>query len=195
MLFFALTLLTLTSASPLNLTSSEAFTPNVALPEPPLNKNLTAGLRCGQKPQPHFLVEDCYAAVQALYIDHVITHADKTYEFRSGSTPPKTKNPWMQTPVFYTVSKRSPSIQVFGHWTNGSNHERGRSWLMTDADTCSLTIVTLNIFGPKVLPGGDYEPYADYDTATFKSLWQDARFLEEDCLLSLRMPGWTPTGE
>ncbi len=66
---------------------------------------------------------------------------------------------------------------------------------MTDADTCSLTVVTLNIFGPRVLPGGDYKPYAEYDTATFKSLWQAARLVEEDCLLSLRTPGWIPAGE
>ena len=107
MLIFALTLLALTSASPLNLTFSEAFPANVTLPEPPLTPNLTAGLRCEQKVQGQFLVEDCFATVQALYIDHVITEPDKMYEFRPRHTPPKTKNPWMQLPIVYTVSKGS----------------------------------------------------------------------------------------
>lgn len=105
MLFFALTLLTLTSASPLSLAFSDEFPANLTLPKPPLTTNLTAGLRCDQEPQGVFLVEDCFAAVQALYIDRVITDPDKVYEFRSRSTPPKTKNPWMQLPIVYTVSK------------------------------------------------------------------------------------------
>ena len=117
MLFFPLTLLALTSASTLNLTISEAFPANVTLPEPPLTLNLTAGPRCDPKPQSEFLVEDCFAAVQALYIDRVITDPDKVYEFRSRTTPPKTKNPWMKTPIVYTVSKRTlPSKS----WSIGS---------------------------------------------------------------------------
>ena len=106
MLFFALAILTLISASPLNVTYSEAFPANVTLTEPPLTPNLTAGLRCEQRIQTRFLVEDCFAAVQALYIEHCITEPDKVYEFRPRSTPPKTKNPWMQVPIVYTVSKR-----------------------------------------------------------------------------------------
>ncbi len=74
-------------------------------------------------------------------------------------------------------------------------YERGRSLLTTDADTCSLTVLPLKNFGPKVLPGGEFKPWADYDTATFKSLWQAARALEEDCLLSSDMAGWIPAGE
>ena len=56
-------------------------------------------------------------------------------------------------------------------------------------------VMTLREFGPRVLPGGDYKPWADYDTATFKSLWQAARLLEQDCLLSSKLPGWIPAGE
>lgn len=106
MVFFALTLLALTFAFPLNLTFSEAFPANVTLPESPLTPDLTAGRRCEFFEQGDFLVEDCFAAVQALYIDHVITDPDKVYEFRSWGTPPKTENPWMQLPIVYTVSKR-----------------------------------------------------------------------------------------
>ena len=105
MLFFLLTLLTLTSAAPLNLTFSDALHTNVTLSQQPLTTDLTAGARCGKKPQGHWLVVDCFAAVQAFYIDHVITQPDKVYEFRSRSTPAKTRNPWMQTPLVYTVSK------------------------------------------------------------------------------------------
>ena len=106
MLFFALAFLTLISASPLNLTYPEALPANVTLLEPPLTPNLTAGLRCDQRIQSQFLVEDCFATVQALYIEHCIIEPDKVYEFRPRSTPPKTKNPWMQVPIVYTVSKR-----------------------------------------------------------------------------------------
>ena len=67
----------------------------------------------------------------------------------------------------------------------------GRSWLMTDADTCSLTIMALK----DALPRGDYRFYGDQDTATFKSLWEAARELEVDCLLSSGLPGWIPVGE
>lgn len=45
------------------------------------------------------------------------------------------------------------------------------------------------------LPSGDYKLYGDQDTATFKSLWEAARDLEEDCLLSSGLPGWIPAGE
>ena len=105
MLFFLLTLLTLTSAAPLNLTFSEAILANATLPSPLPTTNLIAGARCAKKPQSYWLVEDCFAAVQALYIDRVITQPDKVYEFRSRSTPAKTRNPWMEIPLVYTVSK------------------------------------------------------------------------------------------
>lgn len=62
---------------------------------------------------------------------------------------------------------------------------------MTDADTCSLTILALK----DALPSGDYRLYAAQDTATFRSLWEAARYLEEDCLLSSNLPGWIPAGE
>ena len=118
MLFFALAILTLGSASPVNLTYTEAYPANVTFLEPPLTPNLTAGLRCEQRIQSHFLVEDCFAAVQALYIDHCITEPDKVYEFRPRSTPPKTKYPWMQVPIVYTVSKRTfhPRLGPLYQW-------------------------------------------------------------------------------
>ena len=117
MLFFALALLTLSCASPLNVTYSEAFPANVTLPEPPLTPNLTVGLRCEQRIRSQFLVEDCFAAVQALYIDHVITEPDKVYEFRPRNTPAKTKSPWMQVPIVYTVSKSPLASKA---WSIGS---------------------------------------------------------------------------
>ena len=117
MLFFALALLALISAYPVNLTYPETFPANVTLPEPPLTLNLTAGLRCEQRIQSQFLVEDCFAAVQALYIDHVITEPDKVYEFRPRNTPARTKSPWMQVPILYTVSKRPLASKA---WSIGS---------------------------------------------------------------------------
>lgn len=105
MLLFVLALLTLTSAAPLNFTISEAVPPNLTLPKPPPNTNLIANARCGKKPLGYFLVEDCFAAVQALYIDRLIAQPDKVYEFRSRSTPPTTRNPWIVIPLVYTVSK------------------------------------------------------------------------------------------
>ena len=105
MLFFVLALLTLTSASPLNLTFSKVFPANVTLAKPPPNTNLIAGARCGREPQGYWLKEDCFAAVQALYIDRVITQPNKVYEFRSRTTAPKTRNEWMKIPLVYTVSK------------------------------------------------------------------------------------------
>ena len=105
MLFFVLAFLTLTFASPLNLTFSKVFPANVTLAKPPPNTELTARARCGSKPQGYWLVEDCFAAVQALYIDRVITQPNKVYEFRSRTAAPRTGNEWMKTPLVYTVSK------------------------------------------------------------------------------------------
>ena len=145
MLFFAFTLLALTSTSPLNLTFSEEFPANGTLPKPPLTTNLTAGRRCDQEPQGVFLVEDCFAAVQALYIDHVITDPDKVYEFRPRSTPPKTKNPWMQLPIVYTVSKSPflPRLGPLDQWVyvrKGPKlaHDRCRYMLPHDFDSEKL---------------------------------------------------------
>ena len=45
------------------------------------------------------------------------------------------------------------------------------------------------------LPRGDYRFYGDQDTATFKLIWEAARELEEECLLSSGLPGWIPVGE
>lgn len=105
MLFFVLALLSLTSASPLNFTFPEVFLANVTLTNPPPTANLIAGARCERESQGYWLVEDCFAAVQALYIDRVITQPNKVYEFRSRSTAPKTRNEWVEIPLVYTVSK------------------------------------------------------------------------------------------
>ena len=44
-------------------------------------------------------------------------------------------------------------------------------------------------------PSGEYKLYGDQDTATFKALWEAARYVEEDCLLPSKLPGWIPAGE
>ena len=52
-----------------------------------------------------FLVEDCYAAIQKLYIYDVLRHPHETFEFMAQNSRPKTQYPRIRTPAFYTVSK------------------------------------------------------------------------------------------
>lgn len=78
----------------------------------PLNlntfKNLTATNRCSssQECQAYaFLIEDCFTAIQRVYIEEVIRRPDEMYEFFAGGTYPKTSKPWVRTPSQYTVSE------------------------------------------------------------------------------------------
>ena len=101
--FLLPTLLTLTSAIPLNFTS----------PELPIT-NLTQSSRCASpKEYPGFLSEDCFAAVQAVYINYVVGRPDTIFEFRSPSTPPKTLNPTIRTPLVHAVSKSFTSPRKY----------------------------------------------------------------------------------
>ena len=109
MLLFALFLsLALTAASPLNLSYFESFAPN-----------LTAISRCTPSDtyrkwtSNYFLVEDCFAAVNQVFIDYVARGPDIPYEFHALGWTHVTKNPWIRTPAKWTVSE----------WTNRA------SWL------------------------------------------------------------------
>ena len=87
-MFFALT-----SAAPLELT---------------MPMNLTELSRCTRSKDWQayaFLVEDCFTAIQRLYIEEVLRKPDAIYEFVTTGTYRKTLHPWMRTPAEYTVSE------------------------------------------------------------------------------------------
>ena len=54
-----------------------------------------------------FLVEDCFRAIQQLYIENVIRHPDEIYEFRSFGARPKTSYTTVPTPASIVVSEYS----------------------------------------------------------------------------------------
>ncbi|KAL9129376.1 MAG: hypothetical protein Q9175_007309 [Cornicularia normoerica] len=87
--------------------------------EPPLDpplylnafENLTATKRCSssQDWQAYgFLVEDCFTAIQRVYIEEVLRNPDEVYEFTATGTYPKTQHPRVRTPAQYTVSEYHP---------------------------------------------------------------------------------------
>lgn len=47
---------------------------------------------------------------------------------------------------------------------------------------------------PFDLPGRIRRPFAEYDTATFRSVWTAARSVESDCLFAMKRPGWESVG-
>ena len=57
-----------------------------------------------------FLVEDCYAAIQQMYINDVMRHGDEMYEFTAQRGRRKTTYQQVYTPATYTVSKCSSEI-------------------------------------------------------------------------------------
>lgn len=74
----------------------------------PTFKNLTATNRCSNSPDWQayaFLVEDCFTAIQRVYIEEVLKNPNQLYEFTAQGTHPKTQNPWLRTPAQYTVSE------------------------------------------------------------------------------------------
>ncbi|CAD6591248.1 MAG: hypothetical protein ASARMPREDX12_005046 [Alectoria sarmentosa] len=153
MLLTPFLLLTLALAAPLDLAASP---------------NLTATNRCSSSPDWQayaFLIEDCFTAIQSVYIQHVLQRPDEMYEFVAEGSYPETRNPWVRTPSEYTVN------------------------------SCTLSIVMLSWFGPREpLPGRGSGRYEQSDTATFKDIWGAARVVERDCLLPTRRPGWDAVG-
>lgn len=79
-----------------------------ALDDPASSPNLTATNRCSSSPDWQayaFLVEDCFTAIQRVYIERVLQRPDEMYEFVAEGTYPETRNPWVRTPFEYTVSE------------------------------------------------------------------------------------------
>lgn len=131
-------------------------------------KNLSATNRCSssQDWQAYaFLVEDCFTAIQRVYLEQVLQKPDEIYEFIAPGSYPQTRKPWVRTPMQYTTN------------------------------SCTLSIVMLNWFGPREpLPGRGPRGYEPSDTATFKDIYGAARVVERDCLLPTRRPGWDVVG-
>ena len=68
--------------------------------------NLTATNRCSdsQDWQAYaFLVEDCFTAIQRVYIEKVLRNPNENYEFVAPGTRHKTKKSSIRTPAQYTV--------------------------------------------------------------------------------------------
>lgn len=97
MLFVLFQFVALALAAPLNLPLDlDAF------------KNVTATNRCSTSREWRaygFLIEDCFTAIQSLYINEVLKKRNEIYEFVAGGTSPTTPNPWVRTPSQYTVSE------------------------------------------------------------------------------------------
>lgn len=76
-------------------------------------QNLTSVDRCSDSPawQAYaFLVEDCYSAIQRVYIEEVLKKPNlELYEFVADGSYPKSHHPWMRTPVQFTVSEYPPT--------------------------------------------------------------------------------------
>jgi len=47
---------------------------------------------------------------------------------------------------------------------------------------------------PFDLPGRRRRRFSEYDTTTFRSIWNAARSIENDCMLPTRRPGWESVG-
>lgn len=81
-------------------------TPRIDATAAALEQNLTFSTRCVHSPSwqaPAFLVEDCFAAVQQVYIKHVLRHPDEMFEFFRAGSYGNTKHPRVQTPVVIDV--------------------------------------------------------------------------------------------
>ena len=96
-------------------------------------RNLTSTNRCSDSEDWQayaFLVEDCYAAVQRLYIEEVLQKPDVSFEFISRYAHHSTKSPWLRTPVQISVSESSP----FASHVSCSQEERRQSRVVTDGN-------------------------------------------------------------
>ena len=185
MLFLLFWFLSLTHAIPLDLTLD-------------LNtfRNLTTTDRCANSPEWQayaFLVEDCFTAIQRVYIEKVLKEPDETHEFISRGNYPRTEYPWLRTPAQYTVSESMPIPP------NPAPFPKKEKRVPTDwetEDSCTLSIVMLDWFRPPwSLPGGGVEGSEPSDTTTFRTIWSAARIIERDCLLRTRRPGWGAIGK
>lgn len=70
--------------------------------------NLTATDRCSSSQEwtaYGFLIEDCFTAIQRVYIEELLRKPDEIYEFVAEGTQPKRKYPWVRTPAQYNVSE------------------------------------------------------------------------------------------
>ena len=168
----------------------------------PLNldtfRNLTATNRCSDSADWQayaFLVEDCYAAVQRLYIEDVLRKPDISFEFISRYGHHRTKRPWIRTPAQISVSESSS----FAFHVSYSQEEQRKSIAVADEndkDSCILTIMMLDWFGLGTgLPGRAGTGHEPTDTATLRDIYRAVRGVEEDCLLPRRQPGWDAVGE
>ena len=177
--FVLLLFFTLTLAAPLDLSLDIATF-----------KNLTATTRCSssQDWQAYaFLVEDCYAAIQRVYIERMLNHPDEAYEFVAPGAPRRSKKPGIRTPAQYTVSELAP-VSRFHPMCLQNKTVR---LTVRIKDSCTLSIVMLNWFGRRdPLPGRGPGGHEQTDTATFREIYNAARIVERDCLLPTRLPGW-----
>lgn len=93
------------AAPPLEPSPPLDLTTTTANPAP----NLTATTRCAKSRDWQayaFLVEDCFTAIQQVYIDEVVKKpAQQVYEFIAEGDYRKTSNPSVRTPAQYTVSQ------------------------------------------------------------------------------------------
>lgn len=74
-------------------------------------RNLTSTDRCSNSPDWQayaFLVEDCYTAIQRVYIEEVLRKSEEKFEFIARGAQPRTKKPWIRTPVHFTVGELPP---------------------------------------------------------------------------------------
>ena len=153
-------------------------------------KNLTTMNRCSSSPDWQayaFLVEDCYTAIQRIYIERMLRDPDELYEFVAQGAPRTTKKPGIRTPLQYTVSELAPLC-----------HFQISTLRLTVEikDSCTLSIVMLNWFGRREpLPGRGPGGHEQTDVATFREIYGAARIVERDCLLPSRRPGWDAVGK
>ncbi|KAK0510754.1 hypothetical protein JMJ35_007186 [Cladonia borealis] len=165
--------------------------PSQTLPSPPptaltipldISTNLTttsspaSNGRCASRASfpswyaPNWLVEDCYAALQQLYIQETMLHPNQEYEFlQPGASRKDLDIPWQKTPRKYVVN------------------------------TCTLTIMLLSWFGPGTLPSpiSPSSPVwrASSDTSTYQKIWAKGRLLENTCPEGAGSGGWCAIGD
>ena len=64
----------------------------------------------------NWLIEDCYAAVQQLYLRETMLHPNQEYEFlQQGFSPHDPQFPAQKTPRKYTVGKLLSPFLIFPH--------------------------------------------------------------------------------
>lgn len=76
-------------------------------------RNLTSTDRCSNSADWQayaFLVEDCYTAIQRVYIQEVLRKPEERFEFIARGIQHRTKKPWIRTPVHFTVGELRPFL-------------------------------------------------------------------------------------